>query len=110
MSGSELITVIIAFVIAAILIAVSIMQFRERGFLLNNAFIYASKEEREAMDKKPYYRQSSIVFCLLSFVFLIIGLSIILNNYKLELLEIPLTAGIIIYAIVSTVKINKTKR
>ena len=63
------------------------------------------------MDKKPYYRQSAIVFCILSAVFLIIGLSLLLHKDKLLLLEIPLIVGVIIYAIVSTVQINKqTKR
>ena len=78
---------------------------------LTNAYIYASKEERGKMDKKPYYRQSAIVFCILCAVFLVIGLSLLLHKDKLFLLEIPLIVGVIIYAIVSTVQINKqTKR
>ena len=63
------------------------------------------------MDKKPYYRQSAIVFCILCAVFLVIGLSLLLHKDKLFLLEIPLIVGVIIYAIVSMVQINKqTKR
>lgn len=42
---------------------------------------------------------------------LVIGLSLLLHKDKLFLLEIPLIVGVIIYAIVSTVQINKqTKR
>ena len=78
-----------------------------KTFLVN----YASKKERGKMDKKPYYRQSAIVFCILCAVFLVIGLSLLLHKDKLFLLEIPLIVGVIIYAIVSTVQINKqTKR
>ncbi len=111
MTVGELTTLIIVFSIAGILLVFSIRSFLERGFLLNNAYLYASKEDRETMNKKPYYRQSAIVFCILSAVFLVIGLSHLLQNSKLLLLEIPLIACAIIYAIVSTVQINKeTKR
>lgn len=88
----------------------SIRSFLERGFLLNNAYIYASKEERKAMNKKPYYRQSAIVFFVLSAVFLVIGLSLVLQNDRISLLEIPLIVGVSIYAIASTVWINKSAK
>ena len=78
--------------------------------MLNNAYIYASKEERETMDKRPYYRQSAIVFSVLCVAFLVIGLALILKNDKLFLLEIPLFAGVIVYAIISTIMINRKKR
>lgn len=107
MTTGEQITLIIVFSIAAVLLLFSIRSFLERGFLLNNAYLYASKEERKTMNKKPYYKQSAIVFCILSAVFLVIGLSLLLQNDKLYLLEIPLIVGVIIYAIVSTVQINK---
>ena len=109
MTAAELIISIVIFVIAGILILLGIRSISGRGFLLNNAYIYASEEEREKMDKKPYYRQTGIVFCLLSLVFIIIGLSVLLQNYKLELLLIPVVAGTIIYAIVSYVLISKKK-
>ena len=107
MTSAELFAAILVFVIAGIMAILSFRSFKERGFLLNNAYIYATEEERKTMDKKPHYRQSAIVFCLISIVFIVIGLSIVLHNYKIELLEIPLIAGTIIYAIVSSVKINK---
>lgn len=111
MTTAEWITASLVFIIAAILAVVSIRSFQNKGFLFNNAYIYASKEERGKMDKKPYYRQSAIVFCILCAVFLVIGLSLLLHKDKLFLLEIPLIVGVIIYAIVSTVQINKqTKR
>ncbi|MBE5899841.1 MAG: DUF3784 domain-containing protein [Lachnospiraceae bacterium] len=106
----ELITLIIVLFIAVILLIFSIMSFLERGLLLNNAFLYASKEEREKMDKKPYYKQSAIVFCILSVVFIVIALQILLKNDILFLLEIPLIMSVIIYWIVSTVQINKRSK
>lgn len=107
MTTGELITLIIVLFMAGVLLLLSIRSFLQRGFLLNNAYLYASKEERETMNKKPYYKQSAIVFCILSVVFLVVGLSIVVQEDKILLLEIPLTGGVITYAIVSTVKINK---
>ena len=107
MTTAELVIAIVIFVIAGILILLGIRSFLERGFVLNNAYIYASKKERDSMNKKPYYRQTAIVFCLLSLVFIIIGLSVIFRNSKIELLQIPVIAGAIIYAVVSTIRINK---
>lgn len=40
----------------------SYRQFNEKGFLFNNAYIFASKQERETMNKKPHYKQSGICF------------------------------------------------
>jgi hypothetical protein len=111
MTTVELVTIIIVFSIAGLLLLFSIRSFLERGFLINNAYIYASKEERKTMNKKPYYRQSAIVFYILSAVFIVMGRSLLLRTDKMFLLEIPLIIAAIIYAIVSTVQINKrTKR
>ena len=110
MTLGEWITSIIVFVIAGVLLLSGIRLFLERGFLLNNAYLYASKEERQTMNKKPYYKQSGVVFCILSVVFLVIGLSLVFQNDRLFLLEIPLLVGVIVYAIVSTVKIDKQEK
>ena len=109
MTAAEWVLAVIVFLIAGIMAFLAWRSFRERGFLLNNAYIYASEQERKSMDKRPYYRQSAVVFCLLSIVFIIIGLSIVLHNYRLELLEIPAAAAVIIYAVVSTIRIGRQK-
>ena len=101
---------IAVFALAAGLLILAIRHFREKGYLLNNAYIFASREEREAMDKKPWYRQSAIVFLLLSAVFAVIGLSLMLNESKIQLLEIPLFAAVFVYAIVSTLRIEKRSK
>ena len=110
MATVELIAVIIIFGLAGFLLVLAIMHFKEEGVLLNNAYLYASKELREKMDKKPYYRQSAIIFCILSAVFLVVGLSLVLHKDTLVLLEIPLIAIAMIYAIVSTVQIGKKEK
>lgn len=47
----ETIVGVVALALAALLFVLSCRSFREKGFLLNNAYLYASKEEREAMDR-----------------------------------------------------------
>ena len=54
MTTGERITLIIVFTIAGVLLFFGIRLFFERGFLLNNAYLYASKDERKTMNKKPY--------------------------------------------------------
>ena len=45
-------------IVAILCFVFSFQQFHEKGFLFNNAYIYASKQERETMDKTPHYKQS----------------------------------------------------
>ena len=54
---AEKFLIIILFIISAGSFAASCSYFKEKGFLLNNAYLFASKEEREEMDKKSHYRQ-----------------------------------------------------
>lgn len=107
MTTKDIITLIIVFIIGGACLFFSIRSFQERGILLNNAYLYASKEERVTMNKKPYYKQSAIIFCILSALFFVIGLSILLQNEKLLLLEVPLIVIGILYAIISAVQIEK---
>ena len=107
MTTKDIITLIIVFIIGGACLFFSIRSFQERGILLNNAYLYASKEERVTMNKKPYYKQSAIIFCILSALFFVIGLSILLQNEKLLLLEVPLIISGILFAIISTVQIEK---
>ena len=110
MTTSEIITAIVVFVIAIALAVISYRSFKNRGFLLNNAYLFASKEQREAMDKKPHYKQSAIVFLLLSVVFIVIGLSIVFNDSRINLIEIPLIIGVLVYAIISSIQISRNEK
>lgn len=98
---------IITFILAGIFAYISFCQFMEKGILLNNAFIFISKEERKNLNRKKHYRQSAIVFCLLSSVFLVTGLSVVFQNKKIQLIEIPLLISALIYAVISSIKIER---
>ena len=89
---------------------ISYFSFREKGFLFNNAYLYASKEERATMDKKPHYRQSAIVFLMIGSVFLLIAISVFCINRWIRYIAIAVAIIAIIYAIVSSVMIERHKK
>ena len=101
---------IIFFVIAAAAFIMSGLSFVEKGFLFNNAYIYASKEMREKMDKKPYYRQSATVFLLIGLIFLLNGFSVIFETKWIFYAVIAVVVIAMVYAIVSSVMIEKNKK
>ncbi len=93
--------------IALITLFISIRSFQEKGFLFNNAYIWVSKQERERMDKKPYYRQSAIVFALVTAIFLCISIEFILKTGWLWIVNVGFVIAAIVYAIISSAKAVK---
>ena len=105
----EIILSCILFLIAIGAFVMSYRSFREKGFLFNNAYIYASKQERETMDKKPHYRQSAIVFLMIGVIFLLNGVSVLLAANWIFFLIIAIAIVAIIYAIISSIAIERRK-
>lgn len=101
---------IISGIVAIVCLVISYLQFNEKGFLFNNAYIYASKQERETMDKKPHYRQSGIVFLMIGIIFLINVAEMILETGWLFHLVIVVAIIAIAYAIISSVAIARRKK
>lgn len=106
----EMVISCILFLVAIGAFIMSYLSFKEKGFLFNNAYIYASKHERETMDKKPHYRQSAIVFLLIGAIFLLNGVSVFLSAGWIFFLAIAISIVAIIYAIVSSVTIERRKK
>lgn len=105
---------IFSLIMSIVLLIIGVLQFREKGFLLNNAYLWKSKKEREKMDankemKRPHYRQSGYVFWLLGISFLIMALYCFLNLHWLLYLFWILVAVTLIYAVVSSIKIELHK-
>ena len=88
----------------------SYLQFHEKGFLFNNAYIYASKQERENMDKKPHYKQSGIVFLFIGIIFLLTTIDMLIQTSWLFYLIILVAVIAIIYAVVSSIRIETRKK
>ncbi len=97
-----------------VLFVISVLQFQEKGFLLNNAYLWASPKEREQMDekkemKRPHYRQSGWVFLLLGISFVSYSLYCFLNLRWLFAAFWVLLAVTLIYAVASSVKMEAGK-
>ncbi|MBQ6733750.1 MAG: DUF3784 domain-containing protein [Lachnospiraceae bacterium] len=107
MPTDAIVSVIIPFIMAGVLALLSFRSFKEKGFLLNNAYLYATEEERKTMNKKPWYRQSAICFCLLSVAFILLGLYSVFDKKVFIILVYLVFAGTVVYAIASSVKINR---
>jgi len=106
----EIIIASILFAVSVFLFFMSVRSFMEKGFLFNNAYIYASNQEREKMNKKPYYRQSAIVFLLFGIVFLLLALAVLLEAYWLSFVGVAVVIITLIYAIVSSITIEKNNK
>ena len=106
----EIIIASILFTVSVFLFFMSVRSFMEKGVLFNNAYIYASKQEREKMNKKPYYRHSAIVFLLFGIVFLLLALAVLLEAYWIFFVGVAVVIITLIYAIVSSITIEKNNK
>lgn len=106
----KIIGVIILGIVAIACFVFSYLQFHEKGFLFNNAYIYASKQERKTMDKKLHYKQSGIVFVFIGIIFLMNAIDIIFQTGWLIFFVIGIAIIAIVYAIASSVIIEKRKK
>ncbi len=83
---------------------ISIRQFQEKGFLFNNAWLWASEKERRTMDKKPHYHQSGVVFAFLTAIFFCVMLECLFQFGWLRIIRWILTAAALFYAFASSFK------
>ncbi|MBR6072121.1 MAG: DUF3784 domain-containing protein [Acholeplasmatales bacterium] len=102
-----LVLAIVLFIFSFILLVWGVLSLFNKGFLFNNAYIYANKKEREQMNKKPYYIQTGIVFILLSIASCLEGFNALLKYDVFFVLFIILIVVTLVFAIVSTIYIDK---
>lgn len=79
---------------------------RPKGFLFNNAYLLASEQERERLDKKSYYRQTAIVFLLLVILFALNAIEVFLNTGWIYYIVAVIVISTIIYAVVPGIRIE----
>ena len=103
MESMEVIMVAFLSLISLSFIIGGYFQFKEKGILFNNAYLYASAEERKNMNKKPHYRQSAVVFIVLGLVFLLVAIESIIHSGWMFNVVYGLILLVIIYAIASTI-------
>ena len=106
---------IIMFAISLLCIFIGVRQLAGKGHLFNNAWIWASDTERRELDehkalKMAYYRQSGTVFLILAAFWLMIGISVLLENSVPLYLSYIAVIAAVIYAAVSHRAIENRKR
>ena len=104
---AEYIVASILFSVALIMFGLSIRSFLEKGFLLNNAYLYASEQQRQQMNKKPYYRQTAVVFFLIGIILLLNGVGLLMNVEWMFVLVMAVLVVTAIYVAVSSVRIER---
>ncbi len=95
--------------IAVVCFIISFIQHKEKGFLFNQVFVYISKEDRQDLDPKPYYKQSSIIFLLIGIGFIFLGLEVFLQSGWLLYIFFGDIVLLLCYIIISTSLIRKKK-
>ena len=106
----EILVSAVLFFLCAVAFIISIFSFLQKGFLLNNAFLYATKKERERLNKKPYYRQTAVVFLFIAAVFLLNGLSVLFALEWISYIAIAFIFAAVIYAVYSSAKIKRDQQ
>ena len=98
------ISAIVCGALALFALVISVCSFMEKGFPLNNAYIFATQREREQMDKRPFYRQTAVISALIAAVYLCITLVIVLSS-KWPLIGVGIfSAAAIVYAVKTSVR------
>ncbi len=95
-------------------LVISYLQFKEKGYLFNNAYIWASKQERKQMDvnkesKTPYYRQSGFAFIFIGFIFLAYAVYIATDWMWMYVAFGTLVLITVSYAVVSSIQNERHK-
>ena len=101
---------IILGIVSLVCLIFGIRQLCGKGFLFNNAYIYATKEERQKMNKKPHYWQSGIILILISIIFAIDAIETVLKTGRLFYLVIALVIITLVYSVISSVVIERSNK
>lgn len=107
MSTAQIISLIITVLLSSGAFVIAARQAKGKGILFNNAYIYASVDERDRMNKTPHYKQSAVVFMSLGIILAMTALNIILSRRWLSFVIIGATVFLIVYAIISSIYIEK---
>lgn len=114
MSSVQMIVGIIFLALSIGAFVISYLQFKEKGYLFNNAYIWASQEERKQMDenkerKKFHYRQSGVTFMLIGVVLFVYAVYTATDWIWLYAAFWVFVLIAIVYAVVSSIQNERLK-
>ena len=105
-----MITIIVYSIIPIACLVGAILQFMQKGVPFTNAYNFESKDIKNRVDKKPFFIQGGILLLYLALLFIgILIQEIKYMNWVEVLFKISLPL-LIIYAIISSVKLEKLKK
>jgi dolichol kinase len=94
-------------VLSVISFYISYRQHKEKGVIFTNTWLWATKEQKEKMDervKKAEYRLARNVFFMIGVIFFLLALEVLTLIVWFQYLIYMLTAFLLVYAIVQSVK------
>ncbi len=97
---------LIPFILAGIALILAILQLLEIGIPINTAYLFSSQIVRDAMNKKPYFRQSAITLFLICGALLSMGLDMMYASGIFFLLECACMIAVIVYLVVSNKRLK----
>ena len=102
-----LIAIVIFAVLILISLVLSLLGFLGVGIIVDDHYLFAPKEKRREMDKKPYYRQSGILFLFLALVHTMYLVKLLTGIVAFMYAALVICAVAILYEIVSHYGIRK---
>ena len=107
MDVGRIVVSVLMFLGAAFMFVIALRQLACKGCCFNNAYIYASKKEREERDFTPYYKQSGRVLLLVSSVFVFNGLYALTGLWYFTAAAAAVMAAAVVYAVASSARMEK---
>ena len=93
---------ILYFLLSVVSFIIAYFQGKRKGPVFNNAYFYASKQERVTMDREPHYRLSRDVFTISGIIFLLLTLQTVFDLQWLLVFILVVSVFMIVYAIVTS--------
>lgn len=106
MTAFEIVLFVVLILSAGVAFLFGGLQLAGRGPLLNN--LYPAEQENKP-DPKPYYRQSGMILLMTGAMMLVNAAAILLHSSRLTLCNAVLIPAVVIYTIVSTAAMNRSK-
>jgi divalent metal cation (Fe/Co/Zn/Cd) transporter len=109
METEKVILVIVIGLVSVLMLTYSFFTSREKGPILSNTYLLASKKERSTMNKSAEYHLVSNVFGILGLIFLLLTIEILTSWTWIYYILGMLIAVVIIYAIIESIKTEMKK-
>ena len=87
--------------------ALSLLGFLGKGIIIDDHYVFSTREKRKDMDKEAYYLQSGILFLCLGTMFLVYLLRLITGIRYFTYIALFFTFVAMVYAIISHYRIKK---